>query len=293
MKIAEILARKAGLAPVVSFEFFPPKTAKGEEALYRAIDELRPLGPDFVSVTYGAGGSTRAKTLEWATRIKHEHGVEAMAHFTCVGAAREEIEAQVRELEARGIENIMALRGDPPAGETAFRQVEGGFAHANELIAFLRPLFPSFSFGCAGYPQKHPKAPSLEEDIRRLGAKIDAGADFVVTQLFFENAHYFRFVELFRAARPDLVRVPVIPGLLPLASVSQVEKLVGMSGATVPESLIAEMSAARSEEEAHDVGIRHALDQARGLLSGGAPGIHFYTFNKSPATRRILAELRA
>lgn len=296
MKISEIIARRrAAGVPVFSFEFFPPKTPKGEEALYRAIDELRPLDPDFVSVTYGAGGSTREKTAEWTSRIRSEHGVEAMAHLTCVGATKDELAAVVDDLAGRGVENILALRGDPPKGEGTFRPVAGGFAHADEMVSFIRSSWPGkFSIGVAGYPEKHPEAPDLENDVRRLAWKVAAGGDFVVTQLFFDNEAYFSFVDRLRRSADERVRsVPVAAGIMPITSKEQVGKFIAMCGASIPAGLARDIAGASDDAAAAEIGIAYAIRQVRELIDRGAEAIHFYTLNKSAATRRILASLRS
>lgn len=286
MKISDILRRHHHTRPIFSFEFFPPKTEKGEESLYRAIDELRPLGPDFVSVTYGAGGSTRAKTIEWVDRIKSDHGVETMAHLTCVGAGRSEIGDILNELVNRGIENILALRGDPPKGAGMFETPPDGFSHGSELVRFIRDKKLDVAVGVAGYPEKHPEAADLSTDISHLQTKIAAGADFVITQLFFDNASYFDFIARVQTDRP------VIPGIMPITSKDQIDRFISMCGARVPDTLRARITTATSESEVSEIGISYAIDQTRELLARGAPGIHFYTLNKSPATRRILAALR-
>lgn len=283
MKISGILKNKT---PVFSFEFFPPKTTKGEEALYRAIDELRELAPDFVSVTYGAGGSTRSKTLEWVTTIKREHGVEAMAHLTCVGASRDEIGQVLGELVDRGIENVLALRGDPPKGAVHFETPPDGFSHANELVEYIRKNRLDLSVGVAGYPEKHPECVDKETDLVNLRRKIAAGADFVITQLFFDTSCYFDLVQRLG------VDVAVIPGIMPITSNDQIDKFILMCGASIPPPLKAAVLAAGSDEEVTDIGIAFAIEQVKALLAGGAPGIHFYTLNKSSATKRILTAIR-
>lgn len=292
MKISKILAQKrapdGSRAPVFSFEFFPPKTSKGEEALYRAIDELKSLGPDYVSVTYGAGGSTREKTVEWVDRIRREHGVESMAHLTCVGASRAEIASVIDTLLERGVENILALRGDPPRGDAAFIPAPDGYAHANELVAAIRDRHGrQISIGVAGYPEKHPEAVDRETDLSHLRAKVAAGADFVVTQLFFDNTAYFRYLEKLNG-----LGVPVIPGIMPITSRDQIDKFILMCGATIPSGLRAAVEAAPSDDAVVEIGIEYAIGQCRELLARGAPGIHFYTLNKSSATRRILSAVR-
>lgn len=294
MKISDILQARQTRKPhqpIFSFEFFPPKTPKGEEALYRTVDELRDLHPDFVSVTYGAGGSTRAKTAEWVERIKREHGVETMAHLTCVGASRAELSATITDLSNRGIENILALRGDPPKGADHFEAPPDGLSHGNELVSFIRAHHSDLSVGVAGYPEKHPEAPDPITDLANLRRKVNAGADFVITQLFFENERYFDFVA--KLHDDPLWTTPVIPGIMPITSKDQIDKFILMCGASIPGHLRESVVSASSDEEVIEIGVAFAIRQATELLDRGAPGIHFYTLNKSPSTRKILAALRA
>ncbi|MEK8024203.1 MAG: methylenetetrahydrofolate reductase [NAD(P)H] [Candidatus Hydrogenedentota bacterium] len=289
MKISAILAAKRAKnprEPIFSFEFFPPKTPKGEESLFQTVKDLRSLHPDFISVTYGAGGSTRSKTLEWVETIKRDHGIETMAHLTCVGASRYEIAGVLDELVETGIENVLALRGDPPRGSTSFVKPADGFGHAGELVEFIRRRQDPVSIGVAGYPEKHPEAPDLETDMARLREKAEKGADFVITQLFFENASYFDFVRRLKA-HPDW-NCDVIPGIMPITSKEQIGKFILMCGAKIPDALRTAVETASSDEEVVEIGIAWAIRQVKELLVGGAPGIHFYTLNKSPATRRIL-----
>ena len=286
MKISQMLA--AG-KPLFSFEFFPPKDEAAAANLMETVLHLKELKPDFISVTYGAGGSTRAKTLELVARIKHELGIEAMAHLTCVGHSRTEIRAILKELADHGIENILALRGDPPRGETAFKPHPGGFRYANELAEEIARL-GSFSFGVAGYPEKHPEAPSMEADLLNLKRKVDAGAAFITTQLFFHNGHYFDFVSKARALG---IRIPIMPGLMPVTNYSQIQRFTAQCGATIPADFARELEAVQTDTDAVTrLGIRHAAQQGEELLRKGAPGIHFYTLNKSRATREILEGLR-
>ena len=286
MKIRERFGQER---PLFSFEFFPPKDDQGVDALFDTVANLKPLGPAFVSVTYGAGGSTREKTVAITQRIKHEARIEAMAHLTCVGHSRDEIGALLDEYEDAGIENIMALRGDPPRGDTEFVPHPEGFSHANELIAFIRQR-KDFCIGGAGYPEVHPEAPSPEEDLENLKRKIDAGADFVVTQLFFDERDYFDFVS---RARSRGIVTPIVPGVMPVTNTAQIKRFTQMCGATIPGPLLAKLEAVAGDADAvTQVGIEHATRQCRALLDGGAPGIHFYTLNRSLSTRRILANLR-
>jgi methylenetetrahydrofolate reductase (NADPH) len=294
VKITDILrfARERG-EPVFSFEFFPPKTEEGVRQLFETVEALRPLGPAYVSVTYGAGGSTRARTLELVTRLKRETEVEAMAHVTCVGASRDEIASVLDEVHEAGIQNVLALRGDPPRGQTRFEPHPEGFRYASELVAYVRERRDRWRFciGAAAYPEGHVETPDLALDLANLKAKVDAGADFLVTQLFFRNAHYFRFVERARAAG---IQVPILPGIMPFTNVDQVERFTAMCGAQIPPALRAAMEVRREDPEgALQLGVAHAALQCADLLRRGAPGIHFYTLNRSPSTRAIVAALRA
>ena len=276
--------------PVFSFEFFPPKTDDSARQLMRTAEDLREmLSPDFISVTYGAGGSTRGRTLELVSRIQEDLGVTTMAHLTCVGHTRDEVAGVLDKLQSRGVENVLALRGDPPKGEESFRSVEGGFDHASELAAFVRER-GDFGIGGACYPETHPESPSAEEDLRWTLHKVRAGVGFLVTQLFFDNADYLHFVEQARAAGID---VPIVPGIMPITNVSQIERFTKMCGARIPAELHDRLR--RYQDDAPTVmamGIEHAVRQCRGLLDAGAPGIHFYTLNKSHATRSILAAIK-
>jgi methylenetetrahydrofolate reductase (NADPH) len=286
MKIRD---RFGGEQPLFSFEFFPPKDDEGVERLFETVANLKPLRPAFVSVTYGAGGSTREKTVAITQRIKREAGIEAMAHLTCVGHGRDEIGELLEEYEDAGIENIMALRGDPPRGDTEFVPHPEGFAHANELIAFIRQR-KDFCLGGAGYPEVHPEAPSAEDDLDNLERKIDAGCDFVVTQLFFDERDYFDFVS---RARERGIETPIVPGVMPVTNTAQIKRFTQMCGATIPAPLLAKLEATAGDAEAVvEVGIEHATRQCRALLEGGAPGIHFYTLNRSLSTRKIVASLQ-
>ena len=286
MRIVDRL--KSGF-PVFSFEFFPPKTPEGEQKLWEVLLELRPLQPTYVSVTYGAGGSTRAKTVELTTRIKSELGIEAMAHVTCVGAPRTEIAEVLGSLKAGRIENVLALRGDPPKGSDKFEAVEGGFGYANELVDFVRGQ-GDFCIGAACYPEGHVEAASRYSDLHSLKRKVDAGAQFLVTQLFFDNRCYFDFVDRARAAGID---VPIIPGLMPITNLEQIVRFTKTCGATIPPLLLQALEARRDHpERVQELGVVHATIQALGLIQGGAPGIHFYTLNRSSATRDILTAMR-
>jgi methylenetetrahydrofolate reductase (NADPH) len=286
MRIDELLA--AG-EPVFSFEFFPPKTEQGERNLYEALAELRTLEPSFVSVTYGAGGSTRSKTIEIVKRIKDDYGLEAMAHFTCVGATVDELRATLDQMRAAGIDNVLALRGDPPAGLKDWVKTEGGLEYSRELVELIRADYP-FAIGAACFPETHIHAVSPEADVAYLAEKVGAGVDFLITQLFFDNALYFDFVARARAAG---IGAPIVPGILPITQIGQLERMTEMCGASIPEGLRRELHAREGSPEAVvDFGVAYATLQCAELLREGAPGIHFYTLNRSPATRAILGALK-
>jgi methylenetetrahydrofolate reductase (NADPH) len=279
----------AARKPLFSFEFFPPKDDAATATLLDVVRHLRDLQPDYVSVTYGAGGSTRARTLELVTRIKREIGIEAMAHLTCVGHSRQEIHTILEELSSKGVENVLALRGDPPRGQTEFKPHPEGFRYANELAKTVASL-NHFCFGVAGYPEKHLEAPSMEADLMNLKRKVDEGASFVVTQIFFVNERYFEFVD---RARGLGIHCPIVPGIMPITNFTQIQRFAKLCGATLPKSLIDELEPVQGDPEAVTrIGIRYATDQCRELLQKGVPGIHFYTLNKSRATREILETLR-
>jgi methylenetetrahydrofolate reductase (NADPH) len=276
--------------PVFSFEFFPPRSDEAVDRLRETVRELRPLRPDFVSVTYGAGGGTRRRTIDLVTEIKRDVGLEAAAHLTCVGHTADELADVLDQLRAAGIENVLALRGDPPRGQTSFVQPEGGFGHASELAAFIRSRY-DFSLGGACYPEGHQESPSKEEDLAHAKEKVDAGIDVLITQLFFEPADYFSFVERARAIG---IRVPIVPGIMPITNVAQIERMTTMCGASIPNALRARLATVAEDEDAVvDVGIEWATDECLALLSGGAPGIHFYTLNRSHSTVRIFERLKA
>jgi methylenetetrahydrofolate reductase (NADPH) len=288
MRIDEIIATSAG-EPVFSFEFFPPKTDEGERNLRATLEDLRAFDPDFVSVTYGAGGSTRNRTVEMTHWIKRDLGIEAMAHLSCVGSTREELEEILDGMERAGIENVLALRGDPPKGETEWRPHPGGLRYSTELAALIGEHYP-FSIGAACFPEVHPQATDMASDLHFLKQKVDAGASFLISQLFFDNELYFRFVDEARAVGID---VPILPGIMPITDVGQIKTITGMCGATIPDRLMAALDWRASDREAVlQLGVAYATLQCAELLARGAPGIHFYTLNRSPATRAILSALR-
>jgi methylenetetrahydrofolate reductase (NADPH) len=284
------IIEQAGDEPVFSFEFFPPKTDEGMTNLFNTADALRELEPSFVSVTYGAGGSTRDRTISILGRIKNELGIEAMAHFTCVGSTTEELRETLDAIVETGVENIIALRGDPPQGETTFTRTEGGLGNADELTTLIVDNYDVCVAG-ACYPEVHPEAVGAEQDLAYAKLKVDNGAKFLVTQLFFDNDAYFDFVDRAREAGID---VPIVPGIMPIGGYEQIKRFTSMCGASIPERLMKELDARKDDPEAiQDLGVAYATLQCADLLSRGAPGIHFYTLNKSPATRAILSSLRA
>jgi methylenetetrahydrofolate reductase (NADPH) len=286
MKIIDKLALQR---PSFSFEFFPPKDEAGVEQLFRTVFELRRYEPTYVSVTWGAGGSTRRLTLDLVCRIKAEAGIEAMAHLTCVGVSRSDIAQVLEQMHKAGIDNVLPLRGDPPRGQTNFVRPEGGFGHASELVEFIRGDY-DFCLACACYPEKHPEALDLASDISNLKRKVDAGVDFLITQLFFDEADYVRFVE---HARAEGMTKPIIPGIMPITNFSQIQRLSAMCGARIPGDLVERLSAANDDPaKVRAIGVEHAIRQCRALLDAGAPGIHFYTLNRSSATVQILEALR-
>jgi methylenetetrahydrofolate reductase (NADPH) len=277
--------------PCFSFEFFPPKTPEGEKNLWHTLEDLRSLEPGFVSVTYGAGGSSRGKTVELVTQIKERTGIEAMAHLTCVGHTKEELKEILDTLRNAKIENVLPLRGDPPIGQKEFKPVPGGFSHASQFTEFIRESGYEFCLGSAGYPEGHPETPSRDDDLAHLKAKVDAGADFIITQLLFDNAFYFDFVE--RARRVG-INVPIVPGIMPITNYEQLNRFVRLCGATVPMRLQLQLEKVKDDHEACSaLGVAHATVQCVELLARGVPGIHFYTLNKSPSTRMIVSALRA
>jgi methylenetetrahydrofolate reductase (NADPH) len=288
MRIRDLLATKH---PVFSFEFFPPKTDEAAAQLERTIADLRPLEPDFVSVTYGAGGSTREKTIDIVSRIKRDTGIEAMAHLTCVGSSADDLTEVLERLVKAGVDNVLALRGDPPKGQSTFTATEGGFRYANELVSFIRERYnPDLCVGGAGYPEKHIECGNPAVDLANLKRKVDAGAEFVITQLFFDNRKYFEFIDNARAAG---ITVPIVPGIMPITNAGQIERFTMMCGATLPYRLAAELDRRRNDPQAvMQLGVAHATAQCIELLQCGAPGIHFYTLNRSTATMQVLTALR-
>ncbi len=286
MRIRELLSCGR---PSISFEFFPPKDDAGFDNLLKTMASLRDLRPTYISVTYGAGGSTRTRTLDVVSRIKRDFGIEAMAHLTCVGSSRQELGEVLDHLDRSGVENVLALRGDPPRGAERFEAHPDGFHYANELTRYIRERH-TFCVAGACYPEKHPEAVSFSADLEHLKRKVEAGAEFLITQLFFDNRLYFDFVH---EARSVGIGVPILPGIMPITNVAQVERFTNMCGASIPERLLEELRDIKDDPAAVlSLGVAHATAQCLDLLQRGAPGIHFYTLNKSPATRTILMALR-
>lgn len=274
----------------LSIEIFPPKTESGDQALADNLERLIRYQPVFVSCTYGAGGSTQSRTLDWCNRLQTEFAQTATAHFTCVGSTRENLLEWLNQAREFRIQNIMALRGDAPAGAEEFQVVAGGLRHANELVALIRENFgDEFGIGVAGYPEKHPEAPDADTDLSNLKRKVDAGADAVFTQLFFDNSNFFRFRERYRQAG---ISVPLVPGIMPITEFARIKRITSMCGAIIPDELASQLEAVQEDTEAQfEIGVEHAIRQCRELIDAGVPGIHFYVLNKSQACERILDAL--
>lgn len=282
LKIEEILKQDR---PILSFEFFPPKKPESEYILHETVEILSRFSPDFVSVTYGAGGSTRDNTLRWTLDIKEKYSLDVMMHLTCIASSRADIKEIAATLNKCGIGNVLALRGDPPK-DLPHEMIKEDFHFAFELVECLKDL-GDFSIGVAGYPEGHLEAPSLERDVEYLRKKVDAGAKFVITQVFFDNRYYFDFMDRVLAAG---VNVPIIPGIMPIVNLGQVQKFTQMCGASVPASVVDEMEG-RGEVDMMKVGVDYAAHQCRQLLESGAPGLHFYTLNRNHATERVLEQI--
>jgi methylenetetrahydrofolate reductase (NADPH) len=269
----------------LSFELFPPKTPAGEEAMYASVAELMAFGPDVITCTYGAGGSTRDKTLEITQQVKRRFGVRVASHLTCVGSTVEQLRNYLREAQARGIDNIVALRGDPPKGEVAFKAVEGGLRYAAELVQLIKREFPSFGLAVAGYPETHQEAQSPQADLENLRRKIIAGGDVIITQLFYDNADFFRFRD---ACKSLGITAPIVPGILPVTNLSQIQRITSLCKACLPQHLVDDLSQRDDPEWQFDHGIAYAARQVQELIDAGVPGIHFYVLNKSQATGAVL-----
>lgn len=286
MRISEILKTNR---LIFSLEFFPPKTDEAMFQLFETLKEVKSLNPGYVSVTYGAGGGTRDKTIDIVTRAKREIGLESMAHLTCVGHSRQEIKSILDRLVASGIENVVALRGDPPKGQAKFSPSPDGFRHASELASFIRASYP-LCIAVAGYPEGHIEAVDKETDWNYLCQKVRAGADFIITQLFFDNKHFFNFE---RRLREKGVSVPIIPGIMPITNFNQILRFTRICGATMPQRLVSDLERIQENADSvHEYGVEHAVKQCEELIAHDVPGIHFYTLNRSKATRDIIRRLR-
>ena len=286
--ISELFAQQR---PLRSLEFFPPKDDAGVNALRAAATALKRMSPDCVSVTYGAGGTTRDRTAQVSALLRQELGFTVMPHLTCVGHTRDELAAVADRIHAGGFRNIMTLRGDPPKGETAFTPYKDGLRYASDLVALLKSRHPDVCLGVGGYPEKHPEATSLDADLTHLKRKVDAGADFITTQLFFDNAVYYRFVEKCRAAG---ITIPIVPGIMPVLSLKQIKRFTEMCGTTLPTQLVTRLEVASENPDVVEiVGIDWALNQIRGLLANSAPGYHLYILNRAKAALALAAGLAA
>jgi methylenetetrahydrofolate reductase (NADPH) len=285
MRIDQILG--AG-RPTISFEYFPPKTDAGFTQLYQTIAELHAIKPSYVSVTYGAGGSTREKTVALVERIQREQKIRSMAHLTCVGHTADEIGQILDDLWNSGIRNVLALRGDPPAGQSQFVATKGGFSNADGLVEYVRGRH-DFCIGVAGYPEGHPQCLNKTRDMEHLKRKVDNGANFIVTQLFFDNEDFYRFRD---TARETGIAVPIVAGIMPITNVQQIKRFVSMCGAKIPHPLLTRLESLESDAEVvHNAGVQYAVEQCRDLLKNHADGLHFYTLNKSKATVQIVKAL--
>jgi len=273
----------------LSFELFPPKTAAAEAAMYENVEHLMAFGPDVITCTYGAGGSTQKKTLEITSEVKRRFGVRVASHLTCVGSTVDQLRDYLKEASGRGVDNIVALRGDPPKGETEFKAVEGGLRYANELLGLIKREFPSYGVAVAGYPETHQEAPSFEVDLQNLQRKVAAGADCIITQLFYDNADFFRFRSACEAVG---IRVPIIPGILPVTNLGQIQRITSLCKAKLPDSFIAKLGENDDADWQFRVGVEFATQQVQELVDRGIPGIHFYVLNKSPATSAVLKAVK-
>lgn len=270
---------------VLSFELFPPRTADGEKSLYANVERLVELRPQFLTCTYGAGGSTRDKTLEIVSQLKDRHALPVASHLTCVASTVGQLRAYLELSRARGVDNIVALRGDPPQGETTFRPLTGGLSYANELVSLIRSEFPSFGVAVAGYPETHQEALSTEVDLRNLQRKVQAGADVVITQLFFHNEDFYRFRDRCRELQID---VPIVPGLMPVSNLAQIQRITSMCGAKLPSTFVDRLSQRDDPDWQQRAGIEFAIEQTQDLIDHGVPGLHFYVLNKAQSTAAVL-----
>jgi len=273
----------------LSFELFPPKTAAAEQALWDNLQQLMAFKPDVVTCTYGAGGSTRAKTLEIVSKVKNSFGVRVASHLTCVGSTVDQLRGYLSEAQSVGIDNIVALRGDPPKGETAFKPVAGGLSYACDLVTLIQREFKTFGIAVAGYPETHQEAASPQADLENLKRKVDAGGHCVITQLFYDNADFFRFRQ--RCKEMD-ISVPIVPGIMPITNLSQIQRITSLCKARLPDALVEELGQQDDADWQFGVGVRWAARQVQELIDAGVPGVHFYVLNKSPATTAVLNQVR-
>jgi methylenetetrahydrofolate reductase (NADPH) len=286
MKVIEALGKAK---PTLSFEFFPPKTKEQEARLFEVISQLKKFTPDFVSITCGAMGTTREKTFFWVKEIKQRFEIEPVAHLTCVAATRESIRQQIEELDEMGVKNILALRGDPPEGQEKFAPPPDGFRFAKELVGFVKSLDPDFCLGAAGYPEGHRESPSLKMDAEYLKEKVDAGAEYIISQLFFDNRYFFDFLERCDKAG---IKVPIIPGIMPITSFKQVRRMTEICGATIPPKLLERLEKFQSDKAAvRQIGVEQAVLQCQELLKAKVPGLHFFVLNQAGPISGILGQL--
>jgi len=281
MKLANFYEGRFGL----SYELFPPKTVQGEQALYENLEQLLEFRPSFITCTYGAGGSTRDKTLEIVSQVKQRHRLPVASHLTCVGSSVDQLREYLVDAHRQNIDYIVALRGDPPRGESSFQPVPGGLHYANQLVSLIRGEFPDFGIAVAGYPETHQEARSADVDLQNLKRKVDAGADIVITQLFYNNADFFRFRD---RCQEIGIRVPIIPGVLPVTNLSQIQRITSLCGARLPSAFLDRLNQNADSQWQFQVGVEFAIDQVRELLESGVSGIHFYVLNKSQSTCEVL-----
>lgn len=289
MHVCDLIERKS---PFISLEFFPPKEKDAWPKFFGVVDKLKELKPLFASVTYGAGGGTQDNTLEIATRIKRDHGIEPVTHLTSVGASADKLDEFLSDLQAADIQNILALRGDPPQGVEGFDFADQEFRYATDVIEFIGKRYPEFCVGGAAYPEPHPESPSIRSDLEMVNLKVKKGARFLVTQLFFDNRMYFDYIERLKAMGAD---VPVIPGVLPIMSLKSAKFILGLCGAAIPGNFLSALEKAHGEggdDAVYALGIDYATKQAQALIDGGAPGVHLYTLNRAKAVLEIGKNLK-
>lgn len=274
----------------LSFELFPPKTPQGVASLFQHVAQLVQFRPSFITCTYGAGGSTQELTLEIVARVHREFGVPVATHLTCVGRTVDQLREYLRHAQSLNVMNVVALRGDPPKGDSAFRPVEGGLCYANELVTLIHSEFPNLGIAVAGYPEKHQEAASLDVDLANLKRKVDSGADIVITQLFYSNQDFFRFRDRCQSLG---ISLPIVPGLLPVTNFAQIKRITSLCGAQLPAAFVKRLEAAGdSAEEQFKIGVEFATRQTQELVDAGVPGIHFYVLNRSEAAANVLSNVK-